>query len=63
LKEVPVLGALFRSKEFQNERTELVVMVTPRAINAQTESNVATIKQADQKAVGVTSFINSKMAE
>jgi len=64
LREVPVLGALFRSKEFQNERTELVVMVTPRATDSHTEStNRAPIRWADQKSAGVTSLINSKMAE
>jgi pilus assembly protein CpaC len=63
LQEVPVLGALFRSKEFQNERTELIVMVTPRSVDAQSDSNVALIRQADQQAAGVTSLINSKMAE
>lgn len=29
LGEVPVLGALFRSHEFQNDQTELVIIVTP----------------------------------
>jgi pilus assembly protein CpaC len=63
IKDVPVLGALFRSKDFQNERTELIVMVTPRATSAQTDSNVASIQRADQKVAGVTSLINSRMAE
>ena len=30
LGEVPVLGLLFRSSDFQNDRTELVFIVTPR---------------------------------
>ncbi len=30
LGEIPVLGALFRSQEFQNSETELVILVTPR---------------------------------
>jgi pilus assembly protein CpaC len=30
LGEIPILGALFRSSEFKNERTELVFVVTPR---------------------------------
>lgn len=30
--EVPVLGALFRSTEFQNDRTELLFVVTPRLV-------------------------------
>ncbi len=29
IKDVPVLGALFRSRDFQNSETELVVIVTP----------------------------------
>lgn len=29
LGDVPVLGALFRSSEFQNQQTELVILVTP----------------------------------
>ena len=29
LKDVPILGALFRSQAFQNNETELVVLVTP----------------------------------
>lgn len=29
LGEIPVLGALFRSQEFQNDQTELVIIVTP----------------------------------
>jgi pilus assembly protein CpaC len=32
LGEVPVLGALFRSSEFQKEQTELVFVVTPRLV-------------------------------
>jgi Flp pilus assembly secretin CpaC len=32
LGSIPVLGALFRSKDFQDRRSEMVVMVTPRLI-------------------------------
>ena len=32
LGELPVVGALFRSTEFQNDRTELVFVVTPRLV-------------------------------
>jgi pilus assembly protein CpaC len=32
LGEVPVLGALFRSSEFQGERSELMFVITPRLI-------------------------------
>jgi pilus assembly protein CpaC len=58
LKDLPVLGNLFRSQEFQ-----LVVMVTPRSVDRQTESNVASIQRADQVAAGVNKTINRQMAE
>lgn len=32
LGEIPILGALFRSTEFQSDRTELVFVVTPRLV-------------------------------
>jgi pilus assembly protein CpaC len=32
LGEVPVVGALFRSSEFQNDQTELLFIVTPRLV-------------------------------
>jgi pilus assembly protein CpaC len=34
LGEVPILGALFRSPDFQSEKTELVFVVTPRLVKA-----------------------------
>jgi pilus assembly protein CpaC len=33
LGEIPILGALFRSSDFQKDKTELMVVVTPRLIN------------------------------
>lgn len=32
LGEIPILGALFRSSEFQKKKTELLIVVTPRLI-------------------------------
>ena len=32
LGDAPVVGALFRSTEFQNDRTELMFVVTPRLV-------------------------------
>ncbi len=32
LGEIPIIGALFRSTDFQNEKTELVFVVTPRLV-------------------------------
>lgn len=32
LGDIPILGALFRSTDFQNKRTELVIVVTPQIV-------------------------------
>jgi pilus assembly protein CpaC len=32
LGEIPILGALFRSTEFQKDQTELIFIVTPRMV-------------------------------
>lgn len=34
LGDIPILGALFTSKEFQKQETELVIVVTPRLVRA-----------------------------
>jgi pilus assembly protein CpaC len=40
LKELPVLGALFQSRDFQNDETELVVMVTPFLVGSVKEKDI-----------------------
>lgn len=42
LKELPVLGALFRSRDFQNDETELVVLVTAYLVSPTSEAQLAT---------------------
>lgn len=42
LKNLPVLGALFRSRSFQSSQSELVVLVTPYIVNAVNEKQLAT---------------------
>jgi pilus assembly protein CpaC len=37
LGEVPILGTLFRSSEFQNDRTELLFIITPRLVKPLTQ--------------------------
>lgn len=39
LKDIPILGALFRSKNFRNKKTELVIFVTPTIYNANSALN------------------------
>jgi pilus assembly protein CpaC len=38
LGEIPILGALFRSTEFQKDQTELIFIVTPRLVKPLTET-------------------------
>jgi pilus assembly protein CpaC len=39
LADVPVLGALFRSRNFRDRKTELVVFVTPRFVRGETSTS------------------------
>lgn len=42
LKKLPILGSLFRSREFQSNETELVVIVTPYLVNPVAASKLTT---------------------
>jgi pilus assembly protein CpaC len=42
LKDLPVLGALFRSRDFQNDETELAVLVTAYLVSPTSEASLAT---------------------
>lgn len=42
VKDVPVLGALFRSEDYQNSETELVIIVTPYVVDPVSMSELAT---------------------
>lgn len=46
LGDIPILGALFRSKSFQNKRTELVIFVTPRVYDATSPVNMEALEKA-----------------
>ena len=41
VKDLPVLGALFRSRDFQNNESELVVMITAYLVNPVAEASLA----------------------
>jgi len=49
LGDVPILGPLFRSQDFQNKRTELVIFVTPHIYDASSTLNIE--KLADAKKI------------
>lgn len=40
LKDVPILGSLFRSNDFQNNETELVIVVTPYLVKSVNEDQL-----------------------
>jgi pilus assembly protein CpaC len=42
MKDLPVLGALFRSRDFQTSQTELVVIVTPFIVDPVNDKQLAT---------------------
>ena len=42
LRSLPILGALFSSQSFQRNQTELVVIVTPYVVGAQSADKLAT---------------------
>lgn len=46
LGDLPVLGALFRSRRFQNKETELVVFVTPVAVDRHTSTQAQSMASA-----------------
>ncbi|MBD3264698.1 MAG: TonB family protein [Candidatus Omnitrophica bacterium] len=48
LGSIPLLGALFRSKEFQNEQTELVITLTPVVRESKREEVVSVVPSAEQ---------------
>ena len=42
LKELPILGTLFRSRDFQSNETELVIIVTPILVRPTTQAKLST---------------------
>jgi pilus assembly protein CpaC len=48
LGDLPILGPLFRSRDFQAKRTELVVFVTPIVVDANSPENKKEIEHSDK---------------
>lgn len=49
LGDIPLLGALFRSKRFQNEETELVVFVTPTVVDSHTPGLTERVQRTTER--------------
>jgi Flp pilus assembly secretin CpaC len=52
LGDIPILGALFRSRRFQNDETELVVFVTPTLIDSRSPGLVDRVQRTTEKLQG-----------
>lgn len=48
LGDIPILGALFRSRNFQRNRTDLVIFVTPIIVNPDSPENREQIEKSDR---------------
>ncbi len=56
LSEIPILGALFRSKTFRDKKSELVIFVTPSVFNAKSDINTDAIEYAKE---GIKNVVES----
>lgn len=56
LSEIPIIGALFRSKSFQDRRSELVIFLTPTVFDANSKINKDAIEYAKE---GLKSVIDT----
>lgn len=61
--DVPLIGGLFRNNQFSNERTELIVLVTPRMITAESELNTTQVNQGIKRLGDVKDMIRERMAD
>jgi pilus assembly protein CpaC len=60
LSKIPILGALFRSSNFRNARSELVIFVTPHIFNADSEINREGVARAEELKIKFLDAVNKK---
>ncbi len=60
LSEIPILGALFRSEEFRDNKSELVIFVTPQVFDANSEVNKRAIERARENIAGAIKEIDEE---
>jgi pilus assembly protein CpaC len=61
LGDIPVLGQLFKSRDFQKKKTDLVIFLTPHLVNASTQSNLDAVHAGEDKRADALK--QSKLAE
>ena len=49
LGEIPILGKLFRSREFRDRKTDLVVFITPRFVGPTSATQREAIERSAQR--------------
>ncbi|THF64569.1 type II and III secretion system protein [Pseudothauera nasutitermitis] len=62
LGDLPIIGALFRSKRFQNDETELVVFVTPHVVDSRSPGLVDRVERTTERLernIGKPAYLNS----
>jgi pilus assembly protein CpaC len=62
-KDMPVLGALFRSRDFKNDETEMVVIVTPYTVNPTNRRDLALPNDNFQPASDVSANLMGRLHE
>ena len=63
LKDIPILGHLFRSKNFRDQKSELVIFVTPTVFNADSDINKEAIEYANKGIESTIDAIDEKMLD
>jgi pilus assembly protein CpaC len=65
LGDLPILGALFKDKEFQTSRTDLLILVTPRieGLNEPVDPTIQQNIESLQGLLGGSSKLDTKLAE
>jgi pilus assembly protein CpaC len=48
LGDIPILGRLFRSETFRNNKSELVVFITPQVYDPTSEENIKRVARATE---------------
>lgn len=61
LKDLPILGALFRSDDFLSEQTELVIIATPYLVQQTSPENIVTPIDGLRVADGPESFLLGRL--
>jgi len=60
LGDLPVLGPLFRSEAFNNQETELVILITPSIYDAASEINTAGLQKSEEINARLEKIIEGK---